>query len=44
MLTQVIANNITYFDTFAKYSPVNSEKYAVMLAIVIKEFETRFQD
>ena len=44
MLTQVMANNFRYFDMLAKDSTVNSEKYAAMLSVLIKEFENRFQD
>jgi len=32
------------FDTLAKHIPVNSEKYAALPSILIKEFENRFQD
>ena len=32
------------FNTLAKYSPVNSEKYAAVLSVVIKEYGNRFQD
>lgn len=42
--TQVMANNIMCFDTLVKQSPVNSEKYAALLCILIEEFENRFQD
>ena len=31
-------------ETLAKHSPVNSEKYAAMLSILIKEFENWFQE
>ena len=41
---QVMANNCMPFDTLAEHSPVNSEKHAAMLCILIKEFENRFQD
>ena len=41
---QVMANNCMPFDTLAEHSPVNSEKHAAMLSILIKEFENRFQD
>ena len=40
----VMANNCMYCDTLAKHSRVNSEKYAAMLCVLIKEFENRFQD
>jgi len=43
MLTQVIANNCMHFDTLAKHSPVNCEKYAAVLAVLIKELENKFQ-
>jgi len=32
---QVRANNFMHFDTVAKHSPVNSEKYAAVLSILI---------
>ena len=41
---QIKANNVMHFDTLAKHSPVNSEKYAALLFKLIKEFENRFQD
>ncbi len=41
---QAVANNFMHFDVLAKHSPVNSEKYAAVLSILIKEFENRFQD
>lgn len=44
VLTQVTANNCMHFYTLAKHSPVNSEKYAVMLCILVKEFENKFQE
>ena len=44
MLTQVMVNNCICFDTLAKHSPVNSEKGAAMLSVLIKEFENRSQD
>lgn len=31
-------------DTLVKQNPVNSEKYAVMFSMLIKEFENRFQE
>jgi len=33
---QVTANNFMRFNILAKHSPVNSEKYAVLLSILIK--------
>ena len=33
-----------HFDTLAKHSPVNSEKYAASLFDLIQEFKNRFQD
>ena len=33
-----------HFDTLAKHSPVNSEKYAALIFDLIQEFENRFQD
>ena len=44
MLTQVMANNCLYFDTLAKHSAVNSEKYAAVLSSLMQEFEIGFQD
>ena len=41
---QAVANNFMHFDVLAKHSPVNSEKYAAVLSVLIKEFENRFQD
>ena len=42
--TQVMANMFVDFDALAKHSPVNGEKYAAVLSIVIKKSENRFQD
>jgi len=44
VLTQMMASNVMDFGTLAERSLVNSKKYAAVLAIVIKEFENRFQD
>lgn len=33
-----------HFDMLAKHSPVNSEKYAALLSVLMKEFENRLQD
>lgn len=44
MLTQVMASNCMHFDTLAKHSALINKEYAVMLSILIKEFENRFQD
>lgn len=44
MLTQVMASIFMHFDALAECSPVNGEKYAAVLPIVIKKFENRFQD
>jgi len=38
VLTQVVANNVLHFDTLAKHSPVNREKYTVVLSVLIQEF------
>lgn len=43
VLTQVMANNPIHFDTLAKRSPLSSEKYAVVLSVLIEEFENSFQ-
>jgi len=42
--TQVMANNVMSFDTLDRHSPVNSEKYAAVLSILIKQFKHSFQD
>lgn len=41
---QVMASKLMDLDALAKYSPVNSKKYAAMLFIMIKKLEIRFQD
>lgn len=41
---RVMANNCMHFDTPAGHSSANSEKYSAVLSIVIKEFESKFQD
>ena len=41
---QVMANNFMHFDVLAKHRPVNSEKCAALLSVLIKRFEHRFQD
>lgn len=43
MLTQAVAKKSMDFDTLAKRSPVNTEKYAAVLSIVTQRFEDRFQ-
>lgn len=35
-----MANNCMHYDTWAKHSSVSSEKYAAVLPVLIKEFET----
>ncbi|CAI6355941.1 unnamed protein product [Macrosiphum euphorbiae] len=42
--SQVEVNNFMYFPVLAEYNPKNSEKYGSLILILIKEFETRFQD
>jgi len=32
------------FNTLAEHSPVNREKRAAVLSVVIQEFENKFQD
>lgn len=44
VLTQEMANNVMHFGTLAEHTPVNSEKYAAMLSIMMKVFGSRFQD
>lgn len=44
MLTQAVAKKSMDFDTLAKRSPVNTEKYAAVFSVLIKEFENWFQD
>ncbi len=41
---QVMANNFMHFDTLAKYCTVDSEKYAAMFSILVKEFKNTFQN
>jgi len=36
--------NFMHFDTLAKHTSVNAEKYTALLSVLIKEFENRFQD
>lgn len=38
----VVANNLMRVDTLTKHSPVNNEKCAAVLSVVIKEFESGF--
>ena len=38
----VVANNLMRVDTLTKHSPVNNEKCAAVLSVVIKEFERGF--
>ena len=33
-----------HFDILTKRSPVNSKKYAVIISVLIKEFDSRFQN
>ena len=33
-----------YFDTLPKHTPVSHKKHTALLSILIKEFESRFQD
>lgn len=42
--SQVMANKFMEFNTLAKNSPVNSEKYTGVLSVLIKECANRFQD
>lgn len=39
-----MASNCMHFDILAKHSALINKEYAVMLSILIKEFENRFQD
>lgn len=39
-----MANNFKHSDISAKHSSVSHEKYAATPAVLIKEFENRFQD
>ena len=41
---QIKANNVMHFDTLAKHSPVNSEKYAALLFKLMKESEEFRED
>ena len=44
VLTQVMANNFMHVDQLAECIPVNSKKHAVVISVVIKKSENRFQD
>lgn len=44
MTIQGMANNYMYFDALAKCSPVNRDKHAALLSVLIKEFKNRFED
>jgi len=44
VLTHVTANMLMDFDSLAEHSPVNSEEYAAVLSILIKVFESKFQN
>lgn len=44
MLTQAVAKKFMDFDTLAEHSPVNTEKYAAVFSVLIKEFENWFQN
>jgi len=44
VLTEVMANNCTHFDTLAKHRAQNSEEYAAMTSILIKEFASRITE
>jgi len=44
VLTQVMANNCMYFDALTTHGAQNCEEYTVMLSLLSKEFENRFQD
>ena len=41
---QIKANNFMHFDTLAKHSCVNGEKYAPLLFDLTQVFENRFKD
>ena len=41
---EVMANNCTHFDTLAKHRAQNSEEYAAMTSILIKEFASRITE
>jgi len=41
---QGMANNYMYFDALAKRSPVNRDKHAALLSVLIKKLENRCQD
>jgi len=43
-LTQEMANSCMHCDTLAKHTALSSEKHAVVLSVLMKEFENRFQD
>ena len=44
VLTQLMENDFMHFDTLAKHSPVNREKYAATLSVLVKKFDNRVQD
>lgn len=44
MTIQGMANNYMYFDALAKRSPVNRDKHAALLSVLIKKLENRCQD
>jgi len=44
VLTEVMATNCMHFDTLAKHRAQNSEEYAAMTSILIKEFASRITE
>lgn len=44
VLTQMMTTSCVHFDTLAKYSSVDSKKYAALLSVLIKKFDNRFKD
>ena len=43
VMSHVMANDFMHTGALARHSSVNSETYAAMLSVLIKEFENRFQ-
>lgn len=43
LLCYIMTNKFMDFDKLTKHSPVNSENYAVLLSVLIKEFRLGFK-
>lgn len=44
VMAPIMANDFVHVGTLARHSPMNSETYAAVLGVLIKEFENRFED